>query len=318
MSNENLFSEFEPLSIEEWKKNVEKDLKGRDFSETLTWLSPEGIEVQPYFNQELKVFSIDKEISDWDIIEPITVKSIKEANKQALNALMNGATAIQFDLLGKEISSLELNELFNNIRQDIAKVFLKNTNYKNPNYPYIEIDGFNYKNEQSNIIEELTNTLLSANKQFELIDDHSNHNYLVRFSTGSNFFFEISKLKAFRNLWSVVFSEYDNNVKQPYILSTSTVLNKSLEDVNDNLLRNTSEAMAAILGGADGLIIRDHQLKNDTTDDFGNRIARNISLILKEESYFNKVINPTEGSYYIEYLTNEIQSKVWKNFVDAL
>nr|MCS5662997.1 methylmalonyl-CoA mutase family protein [Flavobacteriales bacterium] len=82
-----------------------------------------------------------------------------------------------------------------------------------------------------------------------------------------------------------------------------------------NLLRTTSQCMSAALGGANTINVNSFNAaykKND--DDFAQRMARNISLILKEESYFNKVNDPSSGSYYIEHLTNELSQNAWKLF----
>ena len=75
------------------------------------------------------------------------------------------------------------------------------------------------------------------------------------------------------------------------------------------MLRATTEAMSAILGNADGILIDAYDSEFNTANEFSSRIAGNISTILKEESYFGKVSNPVDGAYYMEEITYEIADK---------
>jgi methylmalonyl-CoA mutase len=84
-----------------------------------------------------------------------------------------------------------------------------------------------------------------------------------------------------------------------------------------NMLRTQTEAMSAILGGADSLTVQPFDTTFRQPDEFSERIARNQQLILKEESYFGKVADPSAGSYYIENLTQLIAENSWKLFVET-
>ena len=92
-------------------------------------------------------------------------------------------------------------------------------------------------------------------------------------------------------------------------LRTSTIF-----DPYVNMLRTTSQSMSAALGGANIINTSSFNAAFKNDDDFAQRMARNSSLILKEESYFNKVSDPSAGSYYIEYLTNELSLNAWTLF----
>ena len=83
-----------------------------------------------------------------------------------------------------------------------------------------------------------------------------------------------------------------------------------------NMLRTQTEAMSAILGGTDSLTVEPFDIVFRQPDEFSERIARNQQLILKEESYFDKVADPAAGSYYIEKLTEMIAESAWKLFVE--
>jgi len=124
------------------------------------------------------------------------------------------------------------------------------------------------------------------------------------FSVGTNYFFEIAKLRAARQLWAKVSSE-------PMILWSKTSLaDKSLYDPSANLMRCTTEAMSAIFGGCDFLVI--------VSARFPEHLARSLGRILREESHFEEVSDPGGGSYYIESLTASIAQEAWKVYEGGL
>ncbi|HET8885829.1 MAG TPA: methylmalonyl-CoA mutase family protein, partial [Salinimicrobium sp.] len=132
-------------------------------------------------------------------------------------------------------------------------------------------------------------------------------------SVGSNYFFEIAKLRALRKLYATIASEYNVNTNC-IILAQPTKRNKTLYDYNVNLLRTTTECMSAILGGADAICNMPYDALYHKNNEFGDRIARNQLLVLKNESYFEKGENPAEGAYYIETLTNQLAEKALEIF----
>lgn len=138
----------------------------------------------------------------------------------------------------------------------------------------------------------------------------------VLFNTaiGGDYFFEISKLRALRLVYQTVAQTYGLAEAKATILASSGLWTKSLFDPNVNLLRNTTEAMAALLGGCDALLIQPHNSSFEKPSDFSHRIALNLSNLLKGESHFDKVIDPAAGSYYIENLTENIAQKAWELF----
>lgn len=134
-------------------------------------------------------------------------------------------------------------------------------------------------------------------------------------SVGELYFPEIAKLKAFRILLLELAANLGQNLDSSqlhFIVSTST-WSKSLIDLNTNLIRQTYEGMAAILGGGNAIWIRDVEEENS---DFRKRIARNVSIILKEESYLDKVMDPSAGSYYVENLIENLKTSVLSQLKD--
>lgn len=138
------------------------------------------------------------------------------------------------------------------------------------------------------------------------------------FGIGAKYFVETTKFRVFRKLWANVIEAYspkENCSHACYIYAQTGFVNKSLKDPYTNLLRQTTEAMSAVLGGVNELIVRPYdEYAQSKESDLSNRMALNISNILKEESYMDKVVDPLGGSFSIEDLTNEMEENAWKLF----
>lgn len=140
------------------------------------------------------------------------------------------------------------------------------------------------------------------------------------FGTGSNYFFEIAKLRAARVLWNVITGGYKNVTapnKRMEIHSVTGNWNKTLYDPFVNLLRTQTEAMSSALGGADSITVDPFDKVPGTQGEFSERLARNQQLLLKEEAYLDKVADPAGGSYYIEMVTSMISESSWKLFLEV-
>ncbi len=136
-------------------------------------------------------------------------------------------------------------------------------------------------------------------------------------AVSSNYFFEIAKFRAARLLWDKILGAYDSSCKEPmYIHAETSKWNMSVYDPYVNILRTTTESMSAILAGVDALTVLPFDLPLRNPAGLSNRIARNQQIILKEEAYFDKVIDPAAGSYYIESLTKSIAQSAWDIFLD--
>lgn len=134
--------------------------------------------------------------------------------------------------------------------------------------------------------------------------------------TGPDYFMEIAKVRAARMLFSALMKAYDApSGTGIFIHSTTTSWNKTLYDSDVNMLRLTTEAMAAILGGCNSLLVRPYDSDFREQGAFSERWARNLQHIIKEESYFHKVVDPAGGSYYIENLTNSLMQSAWELFL---
>ncbi len=134
-------------------------------------------------------------------------------------------------------------------------------------------------------------------------------NMVISVGVGTNFFQEIAKIRAIRVLFYHLLKSYSNQQFSPgnlFIHSDSSLWTKTIYDPYVNMLRNTTEAMAAVLGGCNSLSIAPFDQIYNKTNNFSSRVSRNISNLMKEESYFDKVADPVAGSYYIENLTDKL------------
>ncbi|MBO6631371.1 MAG: methylmalonyl-CoA mutase subunit beta, partial [Psychroserpens sp.] len=178
----------------------------------------------------------------------------------------------------------------------------------------VTIDLALYQNAGANIVQQLAYSISHLNEYFNHFDgvltsdQKKELNVVFNVSVGTNYFFEIAKLRALRSLHTSLAKAYSMNPSCS-IHATPTKRNKTLYDYNTNMLRTTTECMSAVLGGADWIANQPYDAIYHKTNEFGERISRNQLLILKNESYFDKVDNPTDGAYYIISLSTQLSEK---------
>lgn len=150
---------------------------------------------------------------------------------------------------------------------------------------------------------------------------------------GTNYFMEIAKFRAARWLWAEIVNAYkpvctndcDNKSEDATcrcaakinIHAVTSRFNQSLYDAHVNLLRTQTEAMSATIGAVDSLTVRPFDEAFETPSAFAERLAANQQLLLKEESHFDKITDPSSGSYYIETLTSALGEQAWKLFLET-
>ena len=175
----------------------------------------------------------------------------------------------------------------------------------------IGVDLSLYQHSGANMVQQLAYGLAHANEYLNHITskgDEKSLPFTFKVAVGSNYFFEIAKIKALRWLWNSLAAEYGIK-SECNILAIPSKRNKTLYDYNVNMLRTTSECMSAVLGGADTVCNLAYDAIYHKDNEFGQRIARNQLLVLKEEGYFAGASQISEGAYYIESLTNQLAEK---------
>ncbi len=186
----------------------------------------------------------------------------------------------------------------------------------NPGTAVLGIHTNLYQNAGANIIQQLAYALAHANEYLNHLKDHKDFKQLPLtfvLSTGSNYFFEIAKIRALRLLYATLAEAY--GIEQVcHILSLPSKRNKTLYDYNVNMLRTTTECMSAALGGSNAVCNVSYDVLYHKSNEFGERISRNQLIIMKAESYLDYTSNPADGSYYIETLTRELSEKALSLF----
>jgi len=396
MAEEKLFTEFPPISTEEWEATINKDLKGADYEKKLVWRTDEGFNVRPYYRAEnlndIKYLDTlpgefpytrgtKADNNHWEIVQEVEEADLAEANAIAVDALERGATTIAFnaaniaDAAGLEtlLKGLDLAKTgvqFNHVKNfiELAKLFseyldknnidrakvsgsinfdpltyrLKHNKFYHSEkedmmqavellqlldgmreFKLINVNGIVLHNAGATIVQELGYTLALANEYIAFCTEQGikpakvASRIQLTLSVGSNYFMEIAKLRAARLLWSTMVEQYKPDCECGYKVRINTVAstwNKTTFDPYVNMLRSTTEGMSAVIGGTDALSLQPFDVTYKESDEFSRRIARNVQVLLKEESFFDRVVDPAAGSYYIETLTNSIAEQAWKLF----
>lgn len=177
--------------------------------------------------------------------------------------------------------------------------------------------GANVAQEIAYTFNKLVEYLAALTENTSLTAEELLGNVFLNTAIGGDYFFEISKVRAMRLLFQTIAQCYGVQDATVKILSSSGLWSKSIFDPNVNMLRNTTEAMSSVIGGCDALLIQPHDSSFQTPTDFSHRIALNLSNLLKEESYLDKVVDPSAGSYYIENLTQDLSKKSLELFKEV-
>ena len=394
---EKLFSEFAPVSTEDWVAKITADLKGGPLEKKLVWETGEGLNVNPSYRLEdiegpktteslpgeFPYVRGTKKDNDWKVRQNIEVCCFKAANEKALDILNKGVTALGFVIKGDDVNkeniatllegicpqAVELNfntclckaealigilaEVFQSKGADLEKCYgsvnydpfkkplIKGKENQNwvesaaavlkagaalPKYRVLAVNAFNLNNAGAFITQELGyalawgNELLAKLTEAGFTVDEVAKNIKFNFGISSNYFMEIAKFRAARWLWAEIVKAYapacDCACKM-HVHAQTSEWNMTIFDAHVNLLRSQTEAMSAAIAGVDSITVRPFDKTYQTPDDFSERIARNQQLLLKEESHFDKVVDPSAGSYYVEVLTNSLADVAWKLFLDV-
>ncbi len=191
------------------------------------------------------------------------------------------------------------------------------------NFQAITIHGSYFTNAGSSIVQSLAFSLaISADYLDWLTDagftvDDIAKNIKFNFAISSNYFMEIARFRAARWLWAKILESYGVKRTVPMQIHAETCLwNKTVYDPYVNILRSTTEAMSAAIGRVDSITVIPFDITYERPTDIAERIARNTQIILQEEAYFNKIIDASAGSYYIESITDSVITEAWKLFLE--
>lgn len=141
----------------------------------------------------------------------------------------------------------------------------------------------------------------------------------ITLATGSDFYLDLAKFRALRVLVDKVAEAHglaSDSYSFPLFRAVSGTRNKTLYDPDSNILRNTTEGLAALLGGVDTVSLLPHDFLYSTSAEFGQRMATNVYNILRHEAHVTAVADPAAGSYFLEDITRQLVEKGWQLFLD--
>ncbi len=263
-------------------------------------------------------------------------------DKVSVSMTMNGAVIpilANFIVTGQE-QGHDKSLLAGTIQNDILKEFMVRNTYiyppepsmriisdiieytsnEMPKFNSISISGYHMQEAGANLVQELAYTLADGREYVRAainagmdVDKFAGRLSFF-FAIGMNFFMEAAKLRAARQLWHRIMTEFGAQSERSKMLRThcqTSGVSLQEQDPYNNVVRTAYEAMAAALGGTQSLHTNALDEAIALPTEFSARIARNTQLILQEETGVTNVVDPLAGSYYVESLTSELAEKAW-------
>lgn len=365
------YSTFAPATLGDWKKRIEKELKGALYDEKMRYTLPGGLQAEAANSREnlqLTPPAMPSAAPGWQLLQTFTLTGdTRTLNQLILNQLTNGAEAIclklpytlafmaeqdqdYLSILSQVLQGVHpdyihihfqagmqslwvmrayvqwLQQQGHNPAQmqgtfvwapymkalwsgywsptDVAamQAFDQELQQALPRYSTIASNAYMYNACGANGVQELAYGLCTL---LDLARPDMDRTIHIRMASSRNVLTEIAKHRAIPLLWQRLVARYkpewqDTTLR---IHSATALWHMAVVDPHNNLIRTTLQAIAAVLGGAHYVDVQPFNQLTESNDAFGLRMAKNIQLLLKEESYLDQVADPTAGSYAIENLT---------------
>jgi len=192
-------------------------------------------------------------------------------------------------------------------------------------FPVLAVNGAFFGNRGATLTQQVAYSLSTAATMLAHLPDEEcditaaevARNFHLGFAIGPSYFPEIARLRATRRLWATLLHAYGlppQGAVDLLIHASTSTWNQTTLDPHTNLLRHTTEAMSAVLGGADSIQVAAFDYLYQALNEFSTRLARNQPLILLEEAHLDWVADPAAGSYFLETLTDELARAAWTEF----
>jgi hypothetical protein len=326
------FSEFSPLSRDQWEAKICKEV-GVASLEALQAKVSDRLNFSPLVENAPTSYHA-RQTGDWVIVHrQFDLENAAKANQDMIKALEGGANGLFID--AKKPVQWEV--LLQGIALDYIHLFVKTPtddpallNYIREEYPkklpsvYIiqptptrgfaaaGIDGRELADHA--VDPERALGCLLAQAYEKLHGGVPASEIWFTLGTRGHYFLDIVQVRALRSLWSFLLKTLSMKEVPAYIYVESTLRNKHSDDVYSNMLRNTAEGMGAVVGGADALCLVPHSIPLEQNDPFGQRISRNAQLIFRYEAHLDKHLDPASGSPFFEKLTHDLADAAWRSF----
>lgn len=192
---------------------------------------------------------------------------------------------------------------------------------KLPHFKVLQINARPFHHGVKNTSRELAYTIAKGSEylakmiDLDLVADKVNQHMQFSMAISTSYFVEIAKLRALRVLWRQVELAYGTNQTRPMQIEAHLAWESLSDNPYDNMIRASTQAMSAVIGGADRLFVWPSNAgAKESSNAFSRRIARNVQHLLKMESYMDRVLDPAAGSYYVERLTQCLVKEAWGQF----
>ena len=312
---------FSKIELKDWESLVKKQLKADNIYDILKKDNLEGVSLKPYYNSVSKALKSLPKVEESTHLVSRYHESLEEnvfafLLEENVEDLEEKIIFINNKELAEHISPDENDQYFslidvfdeNNsvIKEQLAKELLAKDFKRN-----ICIDISLHQNSGASIIQQLAIGLAKAKELTEIFGTKIFTKLIFRIAVGSNYFFEIAKIRALKILFNQFSKEFQLD-EIPYIFAETSLRNKSVNDEENNLIRSTLEMTAAMIGGADAVFCNDYKLKNTT--DLSQEISFKQQIILAYESIINVFDDAANGSYFVEDVTRIFAEKAWQMF----
>jgi methylmalonyl-CoA mutase len=385
-----LAAEFPATERDDWRKLVEAALKGRSFDKLIS-KTYDGIAIEPLYERARGAQPVAGRAAGrpWQVLQRVDHPDPREANKQVLDDLENGATGLVLVMAGSinangyglDASPQTLARVFDRVHLDagitidfnlsaatrgaaghfaelakqrglapsaidmraginpiggfaaagsapgpwhvLSHIFserVRELNGKGFRGPFAVADGRIIHDAGGSEAQELAFALASAVEYLRALTansvepDAARGMIYFRLAADADEFLTIAKFRSLRKLWARVEDACGLAPKPAYVAAETAWRMMTRRDPYVNMLRTTIAVTAAGLGGADSILALPYTAALGLPDALARRIARNMQLILQEESNLAKVADPAAGSGGIEDLTAQLCGAAWAQF----
>ncbi|SEH53822.1 methylmalonyl-CoA mutase family protein [Epilithonimonas hominis] len=310
-------------TLEDWEQLVKKQLKTDNIYEILSKDNLENIHVKPYYQNKQETKILPKVEESTHLVAEYQVGLEEQAFAFLLSENVEGleekAIFINNPDLAEHILTDESNRYFSlidvfsddkkaEINEQLAGELLSKSFERQ-----ICADVSLHQNAGASIIQQLAFALAKCKELVEKFGAEILEKLVFRFAIGSNYFFEIAKIRAFKYLFNQFSKEFNKDLI-PYIFAETSFRNKAKNDADNNLIRSTLELASAMIGGADAVFSNDYKFEDSS--ELSKEISFKQQIVLAYESIINVFEDATSGSYFVEDVTQQFAEKSWKLFLE--
>lgn len=315
---------FKKTSLQDWESVVQKQMKTENIYEVLSKENLEGIIVKPYYDsvtrklpnlpkveESTHLVSLFQESDEDSVFAFLLNQNVEDLKEKIL--FINDKKLAEHIIAEDENRYISLIDVFpedssGELNGQLAKELLAKNFERN-----LAIDISLHQNAGASIIQQLATALSKIKDLVEIFGEDLFTRLTIRLAVGSNYFFEIAKIRALKLLYNQLSKEYGLD-DIPFLFAETTMRNKSVNDAENNLIRSALELSAAMIGGADAVFSNDFRINDSQT--LSQEISFKQQIVLAYESIINVFDDGANGSYYIEEITGQFAENAWNLFLE--